>query len=197
MSKYKNDRAFTDYVHKNLALPLIYKPLDWTEVQLRNDYAQYIDRMKGIDYVFRNGPSIMTVQERFRDKQYKAFSDFTIRYRRDENRVAERHESEYYKMKAHYFTYGIIDRSKPEVQNASGFIKYAIIDLKKVYEKLDSKAIFVSDNGKNTCEIIDGNRIECPVKYNTDGSSSFFPIDISYLTQLWGDSLLLAQEGFL
>jgi hypothetical protein len=35
------------------------------------------------------------------------------------------------------------------------------------------------------------------VKYNKDGSSSFFPIDISYLTQLWGESVLLAQKGFL
>jgi hypothetical protein len=197
MSKYLNDRAFTDYVHKNLAVPLIYKSLQWTEVQLRKDYAKYIDMMDGIDYVFRNGNNIMSVQERFREVQYKAYSDFTIRYRRDENKIEDRHESEYYKMKAHYFTYGIIDRSKREVKNASGFVKYAIIDLKKVYDKLDSKAIFISDNKKNTCEIIDGNRIECPVKYNSDGSSSFFPIDISYLVKLWGDEMIVAQEGFL
>lgn len=87
-------------------------------------------------------------------------------------------------MKAHYFTYGIIDSSKSEVKNASRFIRYAIIDLKKVYKKLDSKAIFISDNKKNKCEIVDGNRIECPIKYNTDSSSSFFPIDISYLVKL-------------
>ncbi len=197
MSKYNNDRAFTDYVHKNLALPLIYKPLNWTEVQLRKDYAKYIDMMDGIDFVFRFGNSIMSVQERFREEHYKDFSDFTIRYRRDENSVTERHESEYYKMKAHYFTYGIIDSSKNDVKNASGFIKYAIIDLKKVYEKLDSNAIFISDNGKNVCEIVEGNRIECPVKYNSDGSSSFFPIDISFLTQLWGERMIIAQKGFL
>lgn len=196
MSKYKNDRAFTDYVHQNLALPLIYKPLHWTEVQLRKDYANYIDMMDGIDYVFRSGNSIMSTQERFREKQYQDFSDFTIRYRRDENNLEDRHESEYYKMKAHYFTYGIIDSSKSEVKNASGFIKYAIIDLKKVYEKLDTKAIFISDNGKNTCEIVDGNRLECPVKYNLDGSSSFFPIDISFLAQLWGEHMIIAQKGF-
>ncbi|WP_400079118.1 hypothetical protein [Winogradskyella sp. R77965] len=197
MSKYQNDRAFTDYVHKNLALPLIYKSLQWTEVQLRKDYAKYIDMMNGIDYVFRKGDNIMSVQERFREEQYKDYSDFTIRYRRDENKVEERHKSEYYKMKAHYFTYGIIDRSKSEVKNASGFLKYAVIDLKKVYDKLDSKAIFISDNKKNKCEIIDGNRIECPVKYNTDGSSSFFPIDISYLVKLWGNDMVIAQKGFL
>jgi hypothetical protein len=197
MSKYKNDRAFTDYVHKNIALPLIYRPLNWTEVTLRTDYAEYIDMMDGIDYVFRNGNAIMSVQERFREEKYKDYSDFTIRYRRDDNKIAERHQSEYYKMKAHYFTYGIIDSSKNKVNPDSRFLKYAIINLKKVYEKLDSKSIFISDNGENTCKIVNGNRIECPVKYNNDGSSSFFPIDISYLTQLWGNDMVIAQKGFL
>ncbi len=132
MSKYSKDRAFTNYVHTNLAIPLIYNPLDWSEVQLRKDYSKYIDMMDGIDYVFRKGNTIMSVQERFREKQYQNFTDFTIRYRRDSNKIEERHESEYYKMKAHYFTYGIIDSSKNETHKASAFIKYAIIDLKKV-----------------------------------------------------------------
>lgn len=197
MSKYQRDRAFTNYVHKNLALPLVYKPLNWTEVQLRKDYAKYIDMMDGIDYVFKSGDEIKTVQERFRDKKYKGFTDFTIRYRRDENKIEDRHESEYYKIKAHYFTYGIIDSTKAEFDKSTNFLKYAIIDLKKVYEKLDSKAIFISDNGKNKCKIVDGSRIQCPVKYNPDGSSSFFPIDISYLVKLWGNEMIIAQKGFL
>jgi hypothetical protein len=197
MSKYKNDRAFTDFVHKNLAVPLIYKPLWWTEVKLKQDYAKYIDMMDGIDYVFRNGNNILSVQERFREEKYKNYTDFTIRYRRDENKVTERHKSEYYKMKAHYFTYGIVNSSKINTSEASDFIKYAIIDLKKVYQKLDTGEIFISDNNRNKCKIIDNSRIECPVKYNPDGSSSFFPIDISYLVQLWGDDMIIAQKGFL
>jgi hypothetical protein len=197
MSKYQKDRAFSDYIHKHLAIPKIYEPLNWNEVQLRPDYAEYIDMMDGIDYVFRNGDKIMSVQERFREAQYKDFSDFTIRYRRDENKMEERHESEYYKIKAHYFTYGIIDSLKSDLKNSNDFIKYAIIDLKKVYEKLDSGSIFISDNGKNNCEIVDGNKIECPVKYNADGSSSFFPIDISYLVKLWGNDMVIVQKGFL
>ena len=197
MSKYINDRAFTDFVHKHLATPLIYKPIQWTEVQLKIDDAKYIDMMKGIDYVFKSKNEIKTVQERFRDEKYKGFTDFTIRYRRDENRVKNRHESEYYKIKAHYFTYGIINNSKNEVNKSTTFIKYAIIDLKKVYEKLDSKAIFISDNGKNKCRIVEDERLECPVKYNTDGSSSFFPIDISYLVKLWGKDMVIAQKGFI
>lgn len=197
MSKYQKDRAFSDYIHSHLAVPLIYKSLKWREVQLRKDYANYIDMTDGIDYIFRQEDRILTVQERFRDCNYKNYSDFTIRYRRDENIVEDRHESEYYKMKAHYFTYGIIDKSKQEFSKASKFLKYAIIDLKKVYEKLDSNAIFISDNGKNKCEIVDGNRINCPIQYNRDRSSSFFPIDISYLVQLWGDEMLIDQKGFL
>ena len=197
MSKYKEDRAFTNHIHKDLAVPLIYEPLNWGEVKLRKDYAKYIDMMDGIDYVFRNEGEIMSVQERFRDAQYKDFSDFTIRYRRDENKIKERHKSEYYKMKAHYFTYGIIDTSKTDYQNAKNFIKYAVIDLKKVYEKLDSNQIFISDNKQNKCRIVEGNLIECPIKYNKDGSSSFFPIDISYLVKLWGNDMVMAQKGFL
>lgn len=50
---------------------------------------------------------------------------------------------------------------------------------------------------KNKCEIVDGKRIKCPVKYNTDGSSSFFPIDISYLVKLWGNDMVIAQKVFL
>ncbi len=197
MANYKDDRAFTDSVHKNLALPIIYKALDWQKVELKNDYANYIDMVKGIDYVFKKNGEIYTVQERFRTQDYKAFSDFTIRYRRDYNSFEDRKASEYYKMKAHYFTYGIINTSKNEVKKASRFLKFAVIDLQKVYEKLDSKAIFISDNHKNTCCITSDNRLECPIKYNADKSSSFFPIDISYLVQLWGSEMVVLQQGFL
>ncbi|MFK7834492.1 MAG: hypothetical protein AB8B52_14565 [Winogradskyella sp.] len=197
MSSYRNDRDFTDYVHKYLAVPQIYTPLEWKEVKLKEDYAKYIDMMNGIDYVFRNGNAVMSVQERFREEKYKGFTDFTIRYRRDDNKVESRKASEYYKMKAHYFTYGILDSSKDDINKHSKFLKYAIIDLKRVYEKLDSKHIIISDNGQNTCRILNDERIECPVKYNKDGSSSFFPIDISYLVKLWGREMLIAQKGFL
>lgn len=80
-----------------MAIPLIYDSLNWKEVQLRKDYAKYIDMMDGIDYVFRKNNDIMTVQERFREKQYQTFNDFTIRYRRDSNKVKDRYESVYYK----------------------------------------------------------------------------------------------------
>ena len=197
MSSYKKDRAFTDYVHKYIALPNIYKCIDWQEVKLKKSYAKFIDMTNGIDYIFRDGDAIKSVQERFREEKYKTFNDFTIRYRRDKNKYEDRKESEYFKMKAHYFTYGILNCSKKEVSKSSEFLKYAIIDLKKVYEKLDSGAIFISDNGNHKCRIIDNNRLECPVKYNSDGSSSFFPVDISFLVKLWGSDMVVVQDGFL
>lgn len=61
--------------------------------------------MDGINYVFRNGNCLMSVQEQFKDSKYQDFLDLTIRYRRDDNKIEERHESDYYKMKTHYFTY--------------------------------------------------------------------------------------------
>ncbi len=197
MSSYNTDRDFTDYIHTNLALPIIYKPINWTQVNLDYDYAKEIDMQQGIDYIFRdyNG-NLKTVQERFREVKYQKYSDFTIRYRRDENIYQDRHKSEYYKMKADYFTYGITNCYKNSRSGCTGFVKYAIIDLKKVYEKIDAGDIIIRDNGKNVCTL-ENNKIICPVKYNRDGSSSFFPIEISFLVQLWGKEIIVSQEGFI
>jgi len=198
MASYSADRAFTDYIHKNLALPLIYKPINWTKVDLEDDYHRKIDMQQGIDYIFRdkNG-NLKTVQERFREVKYKKYSDFTIRYRRDGNIHQDRHQSEYYKMKANYFTYGITNCYKNlSLDKCTDFVKYAIIDLKKVYEKIDNGDIIIKDNKRNTCTIED-HKIICPIKYNRDGSSSFFPIEISFLVQLWGEEIIVSQKGFI
>ena len=195
MATYSSDRAFTDMVHNTLALPKIYAPLNWQPYVLSAKKATEIDMFKGIDYVFTND-GFITVQERFREKKYQQYTDFTIRYRRDQNPLAERHQSEYYKMKAAYFVYGITNCLKDDITPCTDFIKYAVIDLKKLYEKLDDGSILIQDNGKHLCQIIDGKML-CPVKYNTDGSSSFFPIEISFLVKLWGNDMLVAQKGFL
>ena len=195
MATYSSDRAFTDMVHKTLALAKIYAPLNWQPYVLSAKKATEIDMFKGIDYVFTND-GFITVQERFREKKYQQYTDFTIRYRRDQNPLAERHQSEYYKMKAAYFVYGITNCLKDDITPCTDFIKYAVIDLKKLYEKLDDGSILIQDNGKHLCQIIDGKMV-CPVKYNTDGSSSFFPIEISFLVKLWGNDMLVAQKGFL
>lgn len=196
MTPYISDRAFTDYIHKNVAIPHIYNNIDWEEVNRDEVEAEYEDIFNGIDYVFNDGTQLVSVQERFREKKYQIYSDFTIRYRRDKNPLSDRHESEYYKIKANYFVYGITNCDKMHINDCDNFIKYAVVDLKKVYDKIDQGLIVIIDNKKNKCEIVD-DKIVCPVKYNLDGSSSFFPIEISFLIKLWGNEMVIAQKGFL
>ena len=197
MASYLQDRNFTDYIHKNLALPKIYTPIDWKQVDLETAYAKKIDMQQGIDYIFKdNKNNLKTVQERFREVKYQNYSDFTIRYRRDRNIYQNRHQSEYYKIKADYFVYGITNCFKNGLNKCTDFIKYAVIDLKKVYEKIDTGDIIIKDNDKNIC-VLENNKIVCPVKYNRDGSSSFFPIEIAFLVQLWGKEIVVSQKGFI
>lgn len=196
MTPYISDRSFTDYIHKNIAIPKIYNPLGWSKIDRDTLEAEHDDIFNGIDYAFNDGSKMVSVQERFREKKYAIYSDFTIRYRRDRNALTDRHESEYYKMKANYFVYGITNCEKIRINNCSDFLKYAVVDLEKVYSKLDEGLIIISDNNKNNCEIVDG-KIICPIKYNRDGSSSFFPIEISHLINLWGPEMVIAQKGFI
>ncbi|HMO38435.1 MAG TPA: hypothetical protein PKC76_00805 [Saprospiraceae bacterium] len=196
MANYAKDRAFTDFIHQNLALPQIYTPLHWEPIALDAHHAKYIDMMQGIDYVFQHAGHIKTVQERFRESKYERYADFTIRYRRDRNPHAERHKSEYYKMKADFFTYGITNCSKHELNKCTDFLKYAVVDLRMVYARIDSGDIIICNNKLHTCRIVH-NKIECPINHNKDGSSSFFPIEIAMLVQLWGHELVITQKGFI
>ncbi|MFC6267036.1 hypothetical protein [Frigoriflavimonas asaccharolytica] len=200
MAKYTDDRSFTDFVHKNIAVSKIYNEIGWVQEVLEEKYAEKIDRENGIDYIFKKDGIIKTVQERFRERKFQKYSDFTIRYRRDGNIHEARRESEYYKMKAAFFTYGITNCLKTDIAECTDFIKYAIIDMEKVYSKIDSGEIRIKDNGANFCKVIIENNqkiIECPVKFNKDQSSSFFPIEISYLIDLFGENIVIAQKGFL
>ena len=197
MSAYSRDRRFTDYIHKTVAIPQIYTPLNWKQVPLDEVVAEHIDIENGLDYLFRHKGVIKTVQERFRDRKYQQYTDFTIRLRRDQNKHENRKKSEYYKMKASYFTYGITNYHKDDFSKCTDFLKYAVINMVKVYEKIDNNEIIIRDNGKNTCRLIEEKIIEYPVKYNRDGSSSFFPIDISLLVKLWGGDMVIAQKGFV
>ena len=196
MANYSEDRTFTNYIHQHVAMPRIYHPLHWQKLSLDQAYAEEMDMQRGIDYVFRRPDNkLVTVQERFRESKYRNYSDFTIRYRRDENPESSRIESEYYKMKADYFTYGIANCLKPEMTRCTGFIKFAVIDLKKVYQKIDAGLIEIRYTKQSSCCLEDG-KIISPVLYNRDGSSSFFPVEISFLVQLWGEEIIVAQKGF-
>ena len=199
MANYISDRAFTNYIHRNVAIPKIYNTIGWVKYNIDPKELEQLDINKGIDYLFKdNNGNIKTVQERFRESKYQKYTDFTIRYRRDGNIHSNRIQSEYYKMKASFFTYGITNCLKTDnLISCTDFIKFAIIDLEKVYAKIDEGKIIIRDNNKSFCKIINGNTIVCPIKYNRDGSSSFFPIDIYQLVQLWGKEMIIAQKGFL
>jgi hypothetical protein len=199
MATYRADRAFTDHIHTHLALPIIYAPLGWMQIDLESRYAQTIDMKQGIDYLFRDPKGeIKHVQERFRDVSYQRYTDFTIRYRRDHSTHHDRHRSEYYKMQADYFVYGITNCSKLDQSACSGFVKYAVIDMNKIYDKIRTGRIAMRDNGYNRCFIEHMEKIVCPIKHNRDNSSSFFPIDIALVVRLWADEgIVLSQQGFV
>lgn len=196
MSNYQSDRVFSDFVHKNIAISAIYNPINWKKIPLDVARTLKLDMSYGIDYVFEIEGEFKTVQERFRERKYSRYNDFTIRYRRDHHPDETRHQSEFYKMKAGFFTYGILDCDKTTVHAQANFLKYALIDLKMVYKKIEEQKILIQDNKKHVCERIDG-KLVCPIKYNADHSSSFFPVDIQLLQQLWGNEIIIAQKGFL
>lgn len=199
-TNYSTDRSFTDYVHNNIAIPKVYREIGWTQHNIDPESLEYLDVQKGIDYLFKAPDgSIKTVQERFLEKMYANYSDFTIRYRRDESSYNDRIRSEYYKMAADYFTYGITNGMKSDFSSATDFLKVAIIDLKRVYHKIDEGLIVIRNNNQKKCRIIneDGmSKIECPVLFNRDRSSSFFPIEINYIIDLWGEEMVVYKKGF-
>ncbi|MCH4213359.1 MAG: hypothetical protein LKF70_11300 [Prevotella sp.] len=196
MTNYITDRMYTDYIHENVAIPTVYKKLGWEELKVDPTQLNDLDVKHGVDYIFRDEKGLLhTVQERFRERKYYRYSDFTIRYRRDYNSHKDRVESEYYKLNANYFTYGITNCSKYDLSLCTEFQKVAIVDLQKVYDKIDKGLIVIRNNGARVCSIEDG-KIICPVIENHDHSSSFFPIEISYLVDLWGEDMVLFKKGF-
>lgn len=195
MANYISDREFTDYIHRHVAIPNVYNDLGWHEVNREREIAEAADRDEGIDYVFRQGNNYWTVQERFRDIGYRNYSDFTIRYRRDGNFHPERVRSEFYKIKADYFLYGITNCNKNELITCTDFLKYALIDLRIIYELIETGRIIIMDNNQNRCFISDGIMI-CPIKWNKDGSSNFFPIDIPLIARQFDETMILSQQGF-
>jgi hypothetical protein len=197
MTNYKEDRLFTDDIHWRLAMPQVYEPLGWSSVLMNKKTARYQDLSEGIDYVFRDDKGkIITVQERFREAKYHDYSDFTIRYRRDQNSNVSQHQSEFYKIQADVFLYGITNGYKPPHVPPNGFLKWAMIDLKFVKTKIETQQIVIRPSAAKAC-FIENNAMICPIQHNRDGSSSFFPIDVQLLYQLWQKAPFVAQMGFL
>ena len=197
---YNEDREFTDYIHDNLAIPLIYSPLNWKVQKISSQrLTENADIFTAIDAFLINitKERIITVQERFRECKYAKYNDFTIRYKRDFNKHEERKLSEFFKLDADYFVYGIVDTYKYQKEKATKFLKYAVIDIKILKSLFDTNQIIIDESIKGLFCVLKNNKIYCPVNFNRDNSSSFIPIDIRLLKKLFGNSgVILQSEGF-
>lgn len=198
-TNYTFDRDFTDKVHNKLACDLIYKSLNWLPQNINAFLSQNVDMKNAVDYFFIdvNRNVIVTTQERFRDKQYAAYNDFTIRFEREYNPHEERRLSEYYKLNADYFVYGVINMSKFEVDKATDFIKFAVINIKELKRLMDNGDIYIDRTLNSRCCKKVGAKMCCPVNYNKDRSSSFIPIDIKMLGELFKNvPIIISSKGY-
>ena len=114
MGYYISDREFTDYVHENLAIPLIYNHLSQFPQDLNTKLSVNVDMSNAVDQFMIDDihKKIVTVQERFREYKYHYYDDFTIRYEREFNIHEERRQSQFFKLDVDFFVYGIINSSK-------------------------------------------------------------------------------------
>lgn len=196
---YKSDREFTDIVHLKLACSIIYPLLNWDIQDTNLKMLNNIDTQNAVDYIAidRNRLKTITIQERFREQKYSNYTDFTIRYKRDYSKHEERKLSEFFKLDADYFVYGIIDTDKYRVNEAKNFLKYCVIDVNKLKQLMDLELIVIDEkSGMKKCYVRD-KVLMCPVIQNHDFSSSFIPIDILLLSSLFeDDGVIVLQDGF-
>lgn len=63
-SIYPNDRSFTDTVHDNLAVKIIYSKMGWTPRTIENELSIMQDSEYSIDYhaTDKNGAYIVIIQ---------------------------------------------------------------------------------------------------------------------------------------
>lgn len=198
MAIYESDRRFTDKVHKNLALVKIYRGMGWVEQQLDDDVRERIDMNDAIDYVCvdKHSGQIVTIQERFRDDYYKFYNDFTLRFERENNSHEERKLSEFYKLHVDYLVYGITNASKVNVDKATDFVKYIVVDIKKFNALVESGVIVIERDRNIGTSRMRGDKIYCPVIYNRDGSSSFVPIEAKMFNKVCPNGVVI-QKGML
>ena len=99
-TNYKDDKKFTDYVHKTIIVPNIYTSFGWKELPKQPDLSEIKDSLFAIDYEVKNrNNEKLLLQERFRRSKYHQYNDFTLRYERNENQDETEQKSEFYKNK--------------------------------------------------------------------------------------------------
>ncbi len=195
---YSKDKAFTDYVHNNLALRYIYPKMNWVVQEINGRLGENIDINNAVDYIVidKETTRVHTVQERFREMKYRNFDDFTVRYMRPENIHKERRLSEFFKLDADYFVYGIIDVPKNDYKSANGFIKYAVLNLNRLNNCIDNGSVVIDSKLQGYKCIKRDETMVCPVNRNDDNSSNFVPFDILILDDIAPD-VIEYQDGFM
>ncbi len=197
-TSYQADRAFTEYVHQHLALPQVYQRLGWSPFRLTPSETEQLDRDHGIDRIFYTAEGhLVSVQERFRAGTYATkFNDITLRYRRDHNRHATRQRSEFFKIRADYLLYGMVDGVKEGVPSVRTFQKVVLLNIPKLLDKLvlGEMAIREEQSGKSYWE---DDKMIVPVNHNRDRSSSFVVFDVPIIHQHWPGEIIVRQHGFV
>lgn len=196
--KYSTDREFTDFVHNYLAVPLIYKKLKWEVETIDNEYAELKDLNDGIDYHARDNLGLkVTIQERFRRSDYD-YNDFTIRYTRNNSNDPNQVNSEFYKLSADYFIYGITNAAG----DLSEFKKVIVLDLNFFKKLLRMGFIRIPKKYRKESEIVieNGKKVfYTALNKNFDYSSEFIAIDPAKLYEVIGKNirhLIVYQKGF-
>lgn len=207
---YKEDRAYTDYNHKLAEEQIyatygisIYKPQTEEEKQRAvND-----DIYKAIDYIgfIEKSGKPFAIQERTRSAKAAAYNDITIRFERPYNPNADRVQSEAYKL--NYFFYQNPDvpflmmyAVRGEDKNIASismdsFVKYAFIDLRKLYYLIQNGNIVFEPWNKSRTSYTDKYVMHVPIKENPDKSSVFVTFDVAQLCN-WFPGVVLEHKGF-
>ncbi|MCS4534040.1 hypothetical protein [Neisseria montereyensis] len=196
MANYHNDRIFTDYVFNKLAKNIIYNKVNWKEKKIPRDVLNDIDIHKGIDAVIIDHlDHEAPIQYRFREEKYANYNDFTLRYKREENPHADRVYSEFFKIEAKYLLYGITNGNKNKLEQNTEFKKWAVIDLDALKEAIDNGLIIIDESLDSKVCIEEREKMICPVKNNTDGSSSFVLFDIKIIKRI-STGIIVFSYGF-
>lgn len=206
MSNYNSDRAFTDFVHAHIAVPEIYEKMGWFPSSKHDSYHDERDKKDGVDYQATDHLGMkVTIQERFRDAYFAdKYNDFTIRYTREHSLRTNEKQSEFFKINADYFIYGITNGKKyaDARHTVTGFIKYVVLDVNALKNLLRHGIIRIPDTFQRYSKIdfIEGKKVLYTAKVaNPDRSSEFIAIDPSMLKDLLGESLsniVVDQFGF-
>lgn len=190
---YTLDRAFTDKVHKKLALLKIYRGLGWIEQEINEDVRARVDLNAAVDYVCveKYGGKTVTIQERFKDVSNKIYNHFTIRFESENGDGGDE-----LKLNADYLVYGTINSSKFEVDKATDFVKYVVVDVKKFMALIESGVIVIEkDRNLGTSRML-GDKIYCPLMHFSDRSSSFVMVDVKMFKRVCPNGIVI-QQGML